>query len=36
VLGFATDEPTVGLVALAAVLVAGAAILVWSERAEGA
>jgi hypothetical protein len=34
VLGFATDEPTVGLVALAAVLVAGAAILVWSERAE--
>jgi hypothetical protein len=34
VLGFATEEPTLGLVALATVLVAGAAVLVWSERAE--
>jgi hypothetical protein len=33
VLGVATEEPTVGLVALAAILAAGAAILVWSERA---
>jgi hypothetical protein len=33
VLGFATEEPTIGLVALLAVLVAGAAALFWSERA---
>jgi hypothetical protein len=30
---FATDEPTLGLVVLLAMLVAGAAVLVWSERA---
>jgi hypothetical protein len=35
VLGVATEEPTLGLVALVATLVVGAAILVWSERAEG-
>jgi hypothetical protein len=35
VLGVATEEPTLGLVALLATLVVGAAILVWSERAEG-
>jgi hypothetical protein len=28
-----TDEPTLGLVALVAIVVAGAAVLVWSERA---
>jgi hypothetical protein len=33
VLGLVTEEPTLGLVALAVILVAGAAILVWSERA---
>jgi hypothetical protein len=33
VVGLVTEEPTIGLVALAVFLVAGAAILVWSERA---
>jgi hypothetical protein len=33
VLGVVTEEPTLGLVVLAAILAAGAAILVWSERA---
>jgi hypothetical protein len=33
VLGVLTEEPTLGLVALAAILAAGAAILLWSERA---
>jgi hypothetical protein len=33
VLGLLTEEPTLGLIALVAILVAGAAILVWSERA---
>jgi hypothetical protein len=33
VLGLLTEEPTLGLVALAVLLVAGAAILIWSERA---
>ena len=32
-LGVVTDEPTLGLVALVAIVVAGAAVLVWSERA---
>jgi hypothetical protein len=32
-LGVATEEPTLGLVAVVASLVAGAAILLWSERA---
>ena len=32
-LGVVTDEPTLGLVALVAIAVAGAAVLVWSERA---
>jgi hypothetical protein len=31
--GLVTDEPTLGLVALLAILAAGVAILVWSERA---
>jgi hypothetical protein len=31
--GLATDEPGLGLVALLAILVAGIAVLVWSERA---
>jgi hypothetical protein len=31
--GFATDEPGVGVAVLVLVLVAGVAILVWSERA---
>jgi hypothetical protein len=30
---FATDEPTLGVIVLLAMLVAGAAVLVWSERA---
>jgi hypothetical protein len=33
VLGLVTEEPVLGLVALGVLLVAGAAILVWSERA---
>jgi hypothetical protein len=33
VLGLLTEEPALGLAALVAILVAGAAILVWSERA---
>jgi hypothetical protein len=33
VVGFATDEPGLGLAVLAGVLVAGVALLVWSERA---
>lgn len=33
VVGWVTDEPGLGLAALVAVLVAGAAVLVWSERA---
>jgi hypothetical protein len=33
VVGLVTEEPSIGLVALAVILVAGAAILVWSERA---
>jgi hypothetical protein len=36
VLGVLTEEPTLGLVALAAILAAGAAILFWSERAARA
>ena len=32
-LGVLTEEPMLGLVALAVLLVAGAAILIWSERA---
>jgi hypothetical protein len=32
-LGVVTDEPTLGLVALVAIVIAGAAVLVWSERA---
>src|SRR5918999_422803 len=32
-LGVVTDEPTLGLVALVAIVVAGAAVLVWSEQA---
>jgi hypothetical protein len=31
-LGVVTDEPTLGLVAVAAIVVGGAAVLVWSER----
>jgi hypothetical protein len=33
VLGLVTEEPVLGLVVLGVLLVAGAAILVWSERA---
>ena len=33
VLGVLTEEPMLGLVALAVLVVAGAAILIWSERA---
>jgi hypothetical protein len=33
VVSFATDEPTLGVIVLLAMLVAGAAVLVWSERA---
>jgi hypothetical protein len=33
VLGVVTEEPTIGLIALVAILAAGAAVLVWSERA---
>jgi hypothetical protein len=36
VLGGVTEEPTLGLIALVAILAAGVAILVWSERADRA
>jgi hypothetical protein len=33
IVGLVTDRPTIGLIVLAAILAAGAAVLVWSERA---
>jgi hypothetical protein len=33
VLAFVTEEPALGLIALVALLLAGTAILFWSERA---
>jgi hypothetical protein len=34
VISFATDEPTLGVIVLLAMLAVGAAVLVWSERAR--